>query len=280
MKEYKIKGLIAVLAVALVLGLATSVFAAGNWSFGAKGGMGFMAPLIKGGDLGGDFFTEDWNDMVDDLNQDGEDFKKDWEDDGGTATLNLAEKITTGWNIEGYAQYTITERFGLRGSVGYLMGMKSDFGVDGNITFGGETITVKTLTTLSASCLFLSFEPVLTLPVGNFLLTFGAGPGYYRGKSSFSITEDVSSDWSGTLWDLTIDAPLSGSKIGYRGFLGGEYSTDSLTIGAELGYRSTGEIETTGEQISTEPGLTVTQEVTGKLDFSGLYILFGIAFAV
>ncbi|GAI78577.1 unnamed protein product, partial [marine sediment metagenome] len=114
----------------------------------------------------------------------------------------------------------------------------------------------------------------------NFLLTFGAGPGYYMGKSSFTVTEEVSDSWD-TLLDLTIDAPLSGSKMGYRGFLQGEYSTNSLTMGAELGYRSTGEIETTGETTITEGGVLVdTQETTGKLDFSGLYILFGIGFAV
>ena len=279
MKEYKIKGLMAVLAVALVFGLATCAFAAGKLSFGVKGGMGSMAPLIKGGDM----LTEDWNDTVDDINQGLED-DKDWiESIGGTATIDLAETITTGLNVEGYAQYKITEMFGLRGSVGYLMGMKSDFGLDAIDYWSDwwwDWMTEKTTGTVSASCLFLSFEPVLTFPMGNFLLTFGAGPGYYMGKSSFTVTEEVSDSWD-TLLDLTIDAPLSGSKMGYRGFLGGEYSTGSLTIGAELGYRSTGEIETTGETTITEGGVLVdTQETTGKLDFSGLYILFGIVFAV
>lgn len=275
MKEYKIKGLMAILAVTLVFGLATSAFAAGNWSFGARGGMGFMAPLIKGGDL---LPTEDWNDMVDDLNQNLEDIKEEVEFWGGTASIDLAEKITRGWDIEGYAQYNITERFGLRGTVGYLMGMKSDFGYDAT---HWDDMTEKMTGTVSASCLFLSFEPVLTLPVGDFLLTFGAGPAYYMAKSSFTITEELSSDWWGTLLDLTIDAPLSGNKIGYRGFLGGEYSTGSLTIGAELGYRSTGVIETTGVETTTDSGVvTFTEDATGKLDFTGLYILFGIGFAV
>ncbi len=283
MKEYKIKGLRAILAVALVLGLATSAFAAGKLSFGVKGGMGLMAPLIEGGN----FLGEDWNDMVDDLNQSLEDQKAWVESWGGTASIDLAEKITRGWNVEGYAQYTITKTFGLRGSVGYLMGMNSNFGLDA-IDYWDDLLwdwmTEKTTGTISASCLFLSFEPVLTLPMGNFLLTFGAGPGYYMGKSSFTVTEELSGDWSGTLLDLTIDAPLSGSKMGYRGFLGGEYSTGSLTIGAELGYRSTGEIEVTGEATikGEDWGVPVdeTEQMTGKLDFSGLYILFGIGFAV
>jgi hypothetical protein len=162
--------------------------------------------------------------------------------------------------------------------------MKSDFGFDAIDywdSWWGDWMTEKMTGTISASCLFLSFEPILTLPMGNFLLTFGAGPGYYMGKSSFSENYELSGDWWGTLSDLTIEAPLSGSKIGYRGFLEGEYSTDSFTIGAELGYRSTGEIETTGELTITEGGVLVdTQETTGKLDFSGLYILFGIGFAV
>jgi len=282
MKKYGVKGVVPMLVVALVLGLATSVFAAGKLSFGVKGGMGWMAPLIKGGDM----LTEDWNDIVDDINQGLED-DKDWiESIGGTATIDLAETITRGWNVEGYAQYRITERFGLRGTVGYLTGMKSDFGFDGTYwdDWYWEDMTEKMTASVSASCLFVSFEPTLTLPVGNFLLTFGAGPGYYMGKSSFTATEGLSGDWSGTLLDLTIDAPLSGSKMGYRGFLGGEYSTDSLTIGAELGYRSTGEIETTGQETTKGEffGIPVdeTEEVTGKLDFSGLYILFGIGFAV
>ncbi len=275
MKEYRTKGLITILAVALVLGLATSAFAAGNWSFGAKGGMGFMVP------------DEDWNDMVDDLNE-GLEYTKDLvESIGGTATINLAEKITTGWNIEGYAQYKITERFGLRGSVGYLTGMKSDFGYDASYwsDWWWDDMTENMTTTVSASCLFLSFEPVLTLPVGNFLLTFGAGPGYYMAKGSINLTEEFSGDLSGTLSDVTTDGSFTGEKIGYRGFLQGEYSTGSLTIGAELGYRSTGEIETTGE-ITTKGEdwwigpIDETEEVTEKLDFSGLYILFGIGFAV
>jgi len=281
MKEYKIKGLIAVLAVALVLGLATSVFAAGNWSFGVKGGMGFMAPLIKGGDL----LFEDWNDMVDDVNEGLEYIKDSVESIGGTASIDLAEKITRGWDVEGYAQYRITERFALRANVGYLTGMKSDFGYDA--TYWDDwywDMTEKMTSTVSASCLFLSFEPVLTLPMENFLLTFGAGPGYYMGKNTITQTQELSGDWSGTLLDLTMDGSSSGSKMGYRAFLGGEYSTGSLTIGAELGYRSTGEIETTGE-ITTKGeffGIPVdeTEEVTAKLDFSGLYILFGIGFAV
>lgn len=282
MKEYKIKGLMAILAVALVFGLATSAFAAGNWSFGARGGMGLMAPLIEGGDL----LSEDWNDMVDDLNQNLED-DKDWvESAGGTATIDLAEKITRGWDIEGYAQYKITKMFGLRGSVGYLMGMNSNFGLDADYwdAWLGDWMIDKMTGTISASCLFISLEPILALPMGNFLLTFGGGPAYYMGKSSFTITEELSGVLSGTLLDLTIDAPLSGSKIGYRGFLGAEYSTDSLTIGVELGYRHTGQIETTGEATikGEDWGVPVdeTEELTGRLDFSGLYILFGIGFAV
>lgn len=282
MKEHKIKGLTAILAVALVLGLATSVLATEKLSFGVKGGMGLMAPLIEGGDL----LSEDWNDMVDDLNQDLED-DKDWvESAGGTATIDLAEKITRGWDIEGYAQYKITKMFGLRGSVGYLMGMNSNFGLDADYwdAWLGDWMIDKMTGTISASCLFISLEPILALPMGNFLLTFGGGPAYYMGKSSFTITEELSGVFSGTLLDLTINAPLSGSKIGYRGFLGAEYSTNSLTIGAELGYRHTGQIETTGEATikGEDWGVPVdeTEELTGKLDFSGLYILFGIGFAV
>lgn len=283
MKRYGIKGLMTILAVALVLGLATSALAAGKLSFGIKGGMGFMAPLIKGGDL---LPTKDWNDMVDDLNQTLEE-GKDWvKSIGGTANINLAEKITRGWDIEGYAQYRITEMFGLRGSVGYLTGMSSVFGWDASYwdSWYGDQMTEKMTGTVSASCLFISLEAILSLPMGNFLLTFGGGPGYYMGQNSYNIRQELSGYWSGTLVHFTGDYPLSGSKIGFRGFLEGEYSTGSLTIGAKFGYRSTGEIETTGEGRLTgeEWGVPIdeTGKITGKLDFSGLYILFGIGFTV
>ena len=280
MKEYRTKGLITILAVALVLGLATSAFAAGKLSFGVKGGMGFMAPLIEGGN----FLFEDWNDMVGDVNQDLED-AKDWAEDtmGGTASIDLAEQITRGWNVEGYAQYTITKTFGLRTTVGYLMGMKSDFGYELEYwdAWWWDDMTDKLTSTISASCLFLSLEPVLTLPMGNFMLTIGGGPGYYMAKSSLTHDIEFSGDWEGTIDHLIVDAPLSGSKIGFRGFLGGEYSTGRLTIGAQLGYMSTGEIETTGEATITEDGVVLdTEEMTGILDFSGLYILFGIGIPV
>ncbi len=280
MKEYRTKGLITILAVALVLGLATSAFAAGNWSFGAKGGMGFIAP-IKAGDS---FLTnsEVWNDFVDDLNVDIEDYGAWIESIGGTVSIDLAEKITKGWNVEGYAQYKISERFDLRGGVGFLTGMKSDFGTDATFSdpWLGD-VTEKLTGSVSTSCIFLSLEPVMTLPMGrNFEVTFGGGPGYYMAKSSFSFKEEVS-DSSDILWEWTIDTPLSGSKIGFRGFLGGEYSTGRLTIGAQLGYMSTGEIETTGEATIREDGVVLdTEEITGILDFSGLYILFGIGIPV
>ncbi len=284
MKRHGMKGMITILAVALVLGLSTSVLAAGKFSFGVKGGMGWMAPLIAGGD----FLLENWNDIVDEGNQDLED-EKDWvESMGGTATINLAEKITRGWNIEGYAQYNITETLGLRGTVGYLMGMNSNYGIDAADywdAWWADWMTQKRTGTVSATSLFLSLEPVLALPMGNFVLTIGGGPGYYLAKSSFSQTIELTGDWLGTIADLAVDALLSGSKIGYRGFLGGQYSTGNLTIGAELGYTSTGEIETTGtatvkgEDWWTGP-VDDTEEITGKLDFSGLYILFGLLFGV
>jgi len=279
MKEYKIKGLVAILAVALVLGLATSVFAAGKLSSGVKGGMGFMSPLIAGGN----FLAEDWNDVVDDMNQDLQD-TKDWvEGIGGTATINLAEKITRGWNVEGYAQYRITEKFGLRGSLGYLMGMTTDYGYD--LSYSDPWIgdvTENLMLTVGASCLFVSLEPVLTLPMGNLLVALGAGVGYYMGKTPLSSAQEAIIAGV-TFWDLTTDGTLSGSGIGFRGFAEGKYSVGGLTIGVDLGYRmvaidTTGDMTTTGEIFGVP--IDDTEEVTGKLDFSGLYILFGIGFAV
>ena len=82
-----------------------------------------MMPLIAGGDL----LSEDWNDMVDDINQDLGD-EKDWVEAMGMFSKNLPERITTGWSIEGYAQYRMNKRLGLRGTVGHLIGMTSTFG--------------------------------------------------------------------------------------------------------------------------------------------------------
>ncbi|TET64735.1 hypothetical protein E3J48_00680 [Candidatus Aerophobetes bacterium] len=284
MKKFEMKGFMAIFATGLILGLATSAFAAGKLSFGVKGGMGFMAPLIKGGDF---LPEEDYNDLVDDINQDLED-TRDWaESVGGTASINLAEKITRGWDLEGHAQYKITEMFGLRGSVGYLTGMKSDFGSDLSYwdSWWGDQMTEKITVTVSASCLFISVEPVLTLPLGKFLLTLGGGPGYYMGEGSASVDQELSGVYYwGTLRDLTTDSSLSGSKIGFGGFLEAEYSTETLTMGANVGYRLTGEIETTGEARITgeEEGVPVdeTEEITGKLDFSGLYALFMVGFGI
>lgn len=281
MKRYGMKGLMAILAVALVLGLATSVLAAEKLSFGVKSGMGLMAPLIKSEDLFGEGY---WNDMVDDLNQYLEDIKEDVEIMGGTVSIDLAEKITSSWDVEGYMQYRINEMFGLRGSAGYLTGMKSDFGYDATISEGIEELTIKEMSTLSVSCLSISLEPTLVLPLGKFLLTLGAGPSYYIGKILFNDSIGLSSTTEGEMLDLTMEGSLSGSKIGYRGFLAGEYSTDSLIIGAELGYRSTGEIETTGEMTIKGEEFDIpvdeTEEATGKLDFSGLYILLKIGFII
>ncbi len=280
MKRYGTKGLTAVLAVGLVLGLATSALATGNLSFGIKGGMGLVAPLIAGGNL----LSESWNDMVDDFNQDIED-EKDWvESWGGTATIDLAEKITRGWDVEGYAQYNITGSLGLRGTVGYLMGMSSNYGIDAADYWDdwlGDWMESSLTGTISASCLFLSLEPVLTLPMGNFSLILGGGPVYYMAKSSYSIAEEQRGIWLGPISDWAADALLVGSKMGYRGFLGGEYSTGSLTIGAEVGYRSTGEIGTMGQGTLTEWDVLVdTTDLTGKIDFTGLYILFKLGFGV
>ncbi len=275
MKEYKVKGLMVVLAVALVFGLATSVFAAGKFSFGVKAGMGFMGPLKAGGD----FLGQDYNDIVDDLNQSLEDYKDAVESMGGTVTINLAEKITRGWNVEGYGQYRISEKFGVRGSVGYLMGMTSDYGYDASY----DGVTDDSTINIGASCLFISLEPVLTLPMGNLLVALGGGVGYYMGKTPYSAGEELIIDGV-TFWDLTTDGTLSGSGLGFRGFAEGKYSVGGLTIGAELGYRSTGQIDTTGDMTTTGEifGVPVdeTEEVTGKLDFSGLYILLAIQFAV
>ena len=71
MTKYGRKALLAVVAVVLSLGLATSGFAQGKWVFGIKGDMTFVEPFQEGGD-----FATKWNDDVDSVNE-----ELEWEAD-------------------------------------------------------------------------------------------------------------------------------------------------------------------------------------------------------
>jgi len=125
MKKHQIKGVLVILAVALVLGLATSGFSQGKWVFGIKGDVTLVEPFVVGGD-----WTEKWNDEVDPLNDSLEDYADLLEALGADVTLNTAEKITRGYSVHAYLERRIGEKFGIRTSVEYLMGMSSDYGFD------------------------------------------------------------------------------------------------------------------------------------------------------
>ncbi|TET60315.1 hypothetical protein E3J48_06860, partial [Candidatus Aerophobetes bacterium] len=112
MRRYGVKGMVAILTIALVLGLASSGFSQGKWVFGIKGDVTLVEPFVVGGD-----WTEKWNDDVDDINQWLEDIETVLEALGGDVTLNTAEKITRGYSVHAYLERRIGEKFGIRTSV-------------------------------------------------------------------------------------------------------------------------------------------------------------------
>ncbi len=103
MTKYGTKALLVVVAVVLILGLATSGFAQGKWVFGIKGDMTFLEPFQKGGD-----FSEKWNDEVAFVNEGYQSTGKIDVAGQGTAA---GEDIFTGpredtWDTEGILDFS------------------------------------------------------------------------------------------------------------------------------------------------------------------------------
>ena len=74
-------------------------------------------------------------------------------------------------------------------------------------------------------------------------LFFGAGLAYY------SATFDSEYVWESTVFPTETESlKTTGEKLGYHGFLEGKFPlSDKMSIGAAIGYRSTGKIEVTGD---------------------------------
>lgn len=280
MRRYGVKGMVAILVVALVLGLATSGFSQGKWVFGIKGDVTFVEPFVVGGD-----WTEEWNDEVDPLNDYLQDFADYVEAMGGTITLNKAEKITRGYSVHAYLERRISEKFGFRTSVEYLMGMSSDYGYDAADYWDNwywDWLSDVAESEISASAWKVALAPRLILPMEKFVLNLGAGPLYCSANASLTDNYELAGDWWGDIGWYTYDATLTGSGFGFYGDIELKIPLDGLTIDVEVGYESTGKIDVEGTATYEEEylGVPFTDEwdVEGALDFSGPYVAISVEF--
>jgi len=280
MRRYGVKGMVAILAIALVLGLATSGFSQGKWVFGIKGDVTFVEPFVVGGD-----WTEKWNDEVDSLNDDLQDYADLLEALGADVTVNTAEKITRGYSVHAYLERRISEKFGIRTSVEYLMGMSSDYGFDATGYWDDwywDWLDATMEDEVSASALKVALAPRLILPMGNFVLNLGAGPLYCRANASLTDDLELVGDWWGDIGWYTYEATLTGSGFGFYGDIELKIPLDGLTIDVEVGYESTGKIDVEGTATYEEEylGVPFTDEwdLEGALDFSGPYVALSLEF--
>ncbi len=281
MTKYGTKALLAVVAVVLILGLATSGFAQGKWVFGIKGDMTFVEPFQEGGD-----FSEKWNDDVDSLNG--------WlgleayfvELMGGTAVINPAEKITRGYSAHAYLERRMSQIFGIRMSVDYLTGMSSTYGL--TVTNFWDTWWLDWMdgveeSETSASAIWIGIAPRLIVPMGNFELNFGAGPFYCLANASLSEKGELVGDFLGELYSMSSQTSLAGSKIGYYGDIELKMIFNTMAINVEAGYQSTGKIDVAGQGTAAGEDFGVPWEDTwdteGVLDFSGFYVAVSLEFS-
>ncbi len=282
MTKYGTKTLLAVVAVILILGLATSGFAQGKWVFGIKGDMTFVEPFQEGGN-----FATKWNDEVDSVNE-GLEWEADWmEGMGGTATINPAEKITRGYSAHAYLERRMSKSFGIRASVEYLMGMSSDYGITGTNfwdTWWGDWVDGVYEAEMSASALKIAIAPRLIVPMGNFELNLGAGPLYCLANASLSFKDELVGEFWGEISSSSSQTTLAGSKIGYYGDIELKMIFNSMAINVEVGYQSTGKIDVAGQGTAAGEDLLGgpwedTWDSEGVLDFSGFYVAVSLEFS-
>ncbi len=282
MTKYGTKTLLAVVAVILILGLATSGFAQGKWVFGIKGDMTFVEPFQEGGD-----FPTKWNDEVDSVNE-GLEWEADWlELIGGTATINPAEKITRGYSAHVYLERRMSKRFGIRTSAQYLAGMSSDYGITGTHFWNdwwGDWVDGVYEAEMSASALWIAIAPRLIVPRGNFELNFGAGPLYCLANASLSFRDELVGEFWGEISSSSSQTTLAGSKIGYYGDIELKMILNSMAINVEVGYQSTGKIDVSGQATAAGEELfdvpwEGTWDSEGVLDFSGFYVAVSLEFS-
>ena len=281
MRRYGLKGIVAILAIALVLGLATSGFSQGEWVFGIKGDVTWVEPLVVGGD-----WTEKWNDEVDLINDDLQDTADFLEALGGDVTLNTAEKITRGYSVHAYLERRISEKFGLRTSVEYLMGMSSDFGYDATDIWDSwywDWLDVTMEAEVSTSALKVALAPRFIIPMGNFVLNLGAGPLYCRANASFTANSEIVGDWEGEIYWDTYEETYTGSGFGFYGDIELKIPFDGMAIDVEVGYESTGKIKVEGEATleGEDEGIPFEDawDLEGAVDFSGPYVALSLEFS-
>jgi len=281
MRRYGVKGMVAILAVALVLGLASSGFSQGKWVFGIKGDVTFVEPFVVGGD-----WTEKWNDEVDPLNDGFQDLADLLEALGADVTLNTAEKITRGYSVHVYLERRIGEKFGIRTSVEYLMGMTSDYGMDATGYWSDwywDWVDEVYEAEISTSALKVALAPRFIIPMGNFVLNLGAGPLYCRANASISDNLEVDGDWWGEMYRETGELTVTGSGFGFYGDIELKIPFDGMAIDVEVGYESTGKIKVEGEATVEGEDFGIPFEdawdVEGALDFSGLYVALSLEFS-
>lgn len=280
MRRYGVKGMVAILAIALVLGLAAPGFSQGKWVFGIKGDVTLVEPFVVGGD-----WTEKWNDEVEDINEWLEDIETVLEALGGDVTLNTAEKITRGYSVHAYLERRISEKFGIRGSVEYLMGMSSDFGFDATDYWSDwwwDWLSAVDEAEISASALKVALAPRFIIPMGNFVLNVGAGPLYCRASASLTENSELVGDWWGEIYWDTYEATYTGSGFGFYGDIELKIPLGSMAIDVEVGYESTGKIDVEGTATleGEDFGIPFEDEwdVEGALDFSGPYVAVSLEF--
>ena len=280
MRGYGVKGFVAILAIALVLGLATSGFSQGKWVFGIKGDLTLVEPFVVGGD-----WTEKWNDEVDLINDDLQDFADAVEAWGGDVTLNTAEKITRGYSVHAYLERRIGEKLGLRGSLEYLFGMTSDYGYDATDIWDDwywDWLSEVDENEMSASALKIALAPRLILPMGNWVLNVGAGPLYCRASASFTDSYEIVGDWWGEIFWATYEATYTGSGFGFYGDVELKIPLGGVAIDVEVGYESTGTIDVEGTATveGEDLGFPFEDEwdVEGALDFTGPYVAVSLEF--
>lgn len=280
MRRYGVEGMVAILAIALVLGLAAPGFSQGKWVFGIKGDVTLVEPLVVGGD-----WTEKWNDRVGPINDDLQDLADLLEALGGDVTLNTAEKITRGYSVHVYLERRISEKFGLRTSVEYLMGMTSDYGYDAADVWSDwwwDWLSEVDENEISASALKVALAPRLIIPMGNLVLNVGAGPLYCRASASYTGNYELVGDWWGDMFWYTYEETYTGSGFGFYGDIELKIPFDGMAIDVEVGYESTGKIDVEGTATVEGEDFGIPfdheEDVEGALDFSGPYVAVSLEF--
>jgi len=285
MKKYGVKGVVPMLVVALVLGLATSGISQGKWVFGVKGNITWAQPLKAGGDMTQDFnvWVDEWNPLLVDL----EELITD-ADPENEITIDLAEKITRAYSVHVYGERRIGQRFGIRTSVEYLRSNKSKTGWDAYFWSWGDLDWLSELYEyeVSASAWKIAIAPRLIMPVGkNLELNFGAGPFYCSTTTSWTEYFELIGDWWGEMLWYTSNAKLTGSGFGYYGDIELKFKlSDRMAIDVEVGYESTPKMTTSGLVTTTgeewEVAFDEEIEMEGASDWTGFYVAVSLEFAI